>query len=675
MIRWSARPWLAFIIGVAPLWAGALPAPVDGTPVRGLWWNPERPGQGIDLHRTPGTLRYSILWYGHDAAGAPTWYFGEATLADGGLTFEMLRFTWPPSSGQPIGSLTIDFEDHEHATLTWAIPERVGTERMVPFTFAAGLPDETVSGLWADRTDTGWGLSISAQGPWTVAIHYHYDDTGSPSWVIGQSNDPAAPLPMLAVAAPDASGFVRSTRVAELSLAFEGNDRVQALGDLEAWPVDARLGRLTEPLYRDEGHPSESGAAIAFVGVNVLPMDVPEPLVDQVVTNLDARIRSVAPRTNAAVPQGTTLLRAPGAWLMPGLVDSHVHLIVSDDHLENDLFTIIANGVTTVRQMWGQAGVRELRDAIDAGDVVGPRILTASPGIEGPQSYWPQTIVVTDATEARSAVRTAAADGFDFIKVYSRLSVANYEAIIEEASAAGIPVVGHVSGQIGIDRALAGHHTIEHLDGYAARVSRSGMASWAAPLSASRVGEMAAASAAFGVWNVPTQVVIERSRADVDRIRNSRDWRLLSPAYREWFDDPLTQPGSPPTIALDNRLTMIRALWDAGAPLAVGTDAGVQYVLPGPSIHEELAHFRAAGIPAFGALQAATWHGARMLGREANFGRVVPGLSADLLLLADDPRLFPSTFRASLGVMVRGRWWSRAGIDARLAEIEASYPP
>jgi imidazolonepropionase-like amidohydrolase len=110
---------------------------------------------------------------------------------------------------------------------------------------------------------------------------------------------------------------------------------------------------------------------------------------------------------------------------------------------------------------------------------------------------------------------------------------------------------------------------------------------------------------------------------------------------------------------------LLLALAEAGLPVPVGTDAGVQYVLPGFSIHEELERYRAAGLSPRAVLKAATLDGAAALGAE-NTGRIAPGWRADLLLLAGDPLEDPAMLNHRVGVMAAGRWYSQSALLATL---------
>jgi len=88
--------------------------------------------------------------------------------------------------------------------------------------------------------------------------------------------------------------------------------------------------------------------AIAFIDVNVVPMDSDRVLEHQIVVIRGDRIAAIGPSSTTAVPAEATRVEGHGKWLMPGLVDMHVHLNDPDDGA-----LYVANGVTTIRNMWG----------------------------------------------------------------------------------------------------------------------------------------------------------------------------------------------------------------------------------------------------------------------------------------------------------------------------------
>ena len=88
------------------------------------------------------------------------------------------------------------------------------------------------------------------------------------------------------------------------------------------------------------------------------------------------------------------MIDGQGLFLMPALADMHVHMIPTDDAVR-DLMLFLANGVTTIRIMWGNSKYLEWREKVAAGEVPGPRIFCASPGMDGPPNYWPTAPITT----------------------------------------------------------------------------------------------------------------------------------------------------------------------------------------------------------------------------------------------------------------------------------------
>jgi hypothetical protein len=145
---------------------------------------------------------------------------------------------------------------------------------------------------------------------------------------------------------------------------------------------------------------------------------------------------------------------------MPGLIDAHVHARRSDMALYR------AAGITSVRNMWGHDGIKQLMAELESGSLVGPRIVSASPGVDGTPVQWPFTQILEDATLARQLVHSLTSAGWSFIKVYTNLPAAAYDSVLAAAHDEGIEVIGHVPVRVSIEHALtSGQRSIEHLMG------------------------------------------------------------------------------------------------------------------------------------------------------------------------------------------------------------------
>lgn len=424
---------------------------------------------------------------------------------------------------------------------------------------------------------------------------------------------------------------------------------------------------------------------LAIVGATVLPMDggaggtdAARALPDHTVLVAEGRIVALAPAAELEPPEGATVIDGHGRFLMPGLVDMHVHTVA-----QSDLGLFLANGVTTVRVMFGAPLHLRWRTEIEGGERLGPTVVSAGPIIDGDPPVWPGSRVVTTPEEARAAVREQAEEGYDFVKVYARLPVDAYDAVVEAARGAGLPVDGHVPNAVGVERVLAsGQRTLEHLLGYGIELTAVApeggdemareLAAWSS-LDDERVERWARRTREAGIWNCPTLVVLEKWLPDDAIARElERPCMRYAPAFLRgiWFGMLTRIPAEWRASAREGdagRKRFVRALDAAGARLLVGTDTGNPYVLAGFSLHEELAALVDAGLSPARVLRMATSDAAECLGTPDEFGTIAPGLRADLLLLEADPREDVANAARRVGVVVRGRWLPEAELEAMLA--------
>jgi imidazolonepropionase-like amidohydrolase len=426
----------------------------------------------------------------------------------------------------------------------------------------------------------------------------------------------------------------------------------------------------------------DDGGVTCFVGVDVVRVAEGDVLSDQVVVVRDGRIEALGPVGETQVPEGARVVDGEGAFLAPGLADMHVHLV---DPTRLVLF--LANGVTTVRDLFGNPFKLQLRAQLAAGEALGPALHTAGPIIDGDPPVWSGSDVVTTTEEAVAVVRAQHEAGYDFLKVYERLSAEVYEAIVSEAARLGIEVHGHVPQAAGLDLVLeSGQSTIEHLTSYGPALARKGaprpaVAAAALPMAAGWTAVDAEKQAFYadwtaeaGTWNCPTLVVTERAFSCPDA-----GWHdeATSPGLgyvgamlqQSWGAGAATYSSSCEAIqaGMPGRYAFVKALHEAGAGLLIGTDTPNPWVVPGFSIHGELAHFVAAGLTPAEVLRIATLDAARFL--QDDFGDVRTGLRADLVLLAANPLEDLAAYREPLGVMVRGRWLPREELDGLLEAL------
>ena len=188
-----------------------------------------------------------------------------------------------------------------------------------------------------------------------------------------------------------------------------------------------------------------------------------------------------------------------------------------------------------------------------------------------------------------------------------------------------------------------------------------------------RMQALARLSAEKGVWHSPTYSVIAKRYeygAAPDAFFEMSEAGYVGPFLASWWRDSasrMTPYDDVKRAAAERQRELIKMLYDADAPLLIGTDTPNPFVLPGFAIHDELAAFAAAGIPVADVLRIATADAARFLNEENQWGVVQAGARADLVLLNGDPLDDLATLRAPAGVMMNGIWYDADRLAGELA--------
>lgn len=443
-------------------------------------------------------------------------------------------------------------------------------------------------------------------------------------------------------------------------------------------------------------------AAIAIEHVTVIDGTGAPARADQTVVVAGERIVAVGPAASTPVPRGARRIDGRGRWLIPGLWDMHVHAFAVDFAAWTGPL-LLAHGVTGARDMgFFVDSARHWRGEVAAGRVQGPRLVVGG-RLDGPANRAPWVARAATADEARRAVDSLHAAGADFIKVYSALPRDAWQGAAEEARRRGIPLAGHVPYAVGVaEAARAGQRSIEHQDDLLRACSAEdegmrrellAMPADAPPArqlalvrdhaarirggyDAARCGALTAALAEAGTWMTPTLVVYQPylARGDTAVMHPSASRYVPAALAAEWRARlERAGPGDTATVGAYVSLARTGELHRAGVPLLAGTDAPLAYLLPGLSLHDELALLVRAGLTPLQAIRAATGEAAAYLGADS-LGVVAPGKLADLVLLEADPLADIRHTRRIHTVVARGRVVDRDAL-LRRAERFAARPP
>ena len=367
---------------------------------------------------------------------------------------------------------------------------------------------------------------------------------------------------------------------------------------------------------------------------------------DRVLKLKGDRIESVAPAGEVTIPEGAEVVDLSGATVLPGLIDCHTHLANRADRFDeidrfkftpfNSAFAAVKHaeitlraGFTTVRDLGSRPFLAvDLRNAIDEGFLVGPRIVASGPGLSitgghgDLNKYAPQVRVTSfpeerdfriadGADQVRHVVRAQLKYNVDVIKVFAtggvmsrgdqpgapQFSVEELKAAVSEAHAAGRKVAAHAHGAQGIRNALdAGVDSIEH----GSLIDEAGIAQMVKQ----------------GTWLV----------ADI-----YNDDYLLGQAVDLHLDpESIEKERALGQIQRDNFAKMVKA----GVKVAFGTDAGIY---PHGDNARQFAFMVKYGLTPARALRSATSDAADLLGRSDTVGTLAPGRFADLIAVAADP--------------------------------------
>jgi hypothetical protein len=419
-----------------------------------------------------------------------------------------------------------------------------------------------------------------------------------------------------------------------------------ALPKLAAAERDAGEKRFGE-LARSLGH--RPAGALAIRHVRVFDSESAAVRENQLVLVNGNRIQSVAADSGAPLPAGTEAIDGSGKTLLPGLFDMHVHFNAYEGLLN------IACGVTSVRDL-GNNMDRLLRwkRQMDAGEMVGPRIVLAGV-MDGRGPYAAPTDVLVDTeAEAHAAIEKYKAAGYVQVKIYSSIKPELVPYIVRIAHQNGMRVSGHVPAGMIADRFVdAGVDEFQHINffflnflpGEASKTNTRARLT----LPARHAAELDANSPAvtkFIAKLKERQTVVDPTLGVFEGEYTARPG-VASPGYaaildrlpmqrrRDAFAGGLPVTGDEDGIyraSFQAMLAMTARLYRAGVPLVIGTD-GIQ----GLMLHRELELWVQAGIPPGQVLRIATMGAAGIARVAQERGSITPGKFADVALFDGNP--------------------------------------
>ena len=417
---------------------------------------------------------------------------------------------------------------------------------------------------------------------------------------------------------------------------------------------------------------------VALIGATVFDGTSPLPQLDQVIIVRNDKIEAIGSRAEVDVPRRMRTVDLTGKFIVPGLIDGHVHL------QRWTLPRFLAAGVTSVRDVHGPFdSIIALREQANLGSLTSPRIFSAGAMIDAAPATYSDAFVVGGANEARKAVDKLAVTGVDYVKTYTRITPELMRAIVDEAQTFGLRVTAHLGLIDAVTAGDMGVRSIEHMSGVPEATVTSNAALFAAHregffpgwtafekawagLDSTAMARVAEKLVAARVIIVPTLVLHETlSRLDDAAIMQDSSLRVVPDSEISRWNVPgmVARAGWTAADFSDFRASrpnedlFVRIYRASGGKVVAGTDAANQLIVPGQSLIRELELLVQAGFSNTDALFAATRDAALLLGADS-LGALVPGRKADLVILARDPLTDIGNLRSIQQVMVRGHLMS-----------------
>ncbi|UCF39943.1 MAG: amidohydrolase family protein [Gemmatimonadota bacterium] len=395
---------------------------------------------------------------------------------------------------------------------------------------------------------------------------------------------------------------------------------------------------------------------VAYVGAELFDGTGAPLILDAVIVVSNGHIEAIGPPDVVSVPRGAREVRVDGRWIIPGLIDAHVHI----EPWTFDRF--LAYGVTSVRDMGGaQSAAVAMRDESSLGGTLAPRMYISGAWIDGAPAQWENATEVRTPTEARQAIDQLLLIDAAQAKIYTKITRRLLRPLMDEAQTLNLPVAAHLGKVDAVSAVNLGVCCLEHMSGVVASASQE----------EARFAE--AHDRFFTGWNLE-----ERSWGRLDSASLHRTARALVEAdariiptlvlHQAWsrltdraYIDQLDLSGVPDSIQqawnirdLIRRAGIrsedfsafrrsrgaqdrfVRLFHREGGLVAAGTDASNQLLAPGASLHDELVMLVDAGLSPRDALLAATANVARLLETDS-IGTLRPGAVADFVILNGNP--------------------------------------
>ncbi|MES2646493.1 MAG: amidohydrolase family protein [Bacteroidota bacterium] len=371
--------------------------------------------------------------------------------------------------------------------------------------------------------------------------------------------------------------------------------------------------------------------------VNVVNLFSGKLMINREVIIIEDKIYFIGKKYRGKIPSNVIYLDGKGKYLLPGFWDMHFHLCWQKNNDSLLYPALLKNGITGIRDMGGDLNIMK---AFKSGALPGPGIYGAGPMIDGdPPVHTDFSLPVNDRSNIKQVLDSLVENGADFFKTYSLLKENELTTIAEYAKLRHLSFAGHLSEFIDPERSiLLGQKSIEHLNRLDEIYESDSQ----------RLENIANLMATNKTFLCPTLLTYQlKTRIYDSTVVNNKynhyvpavlkqEWQVLWQKRREKNTTAADMQQLNKTYLAQKNL--VNKLFKSGIKILAGSDfAGMPYVYPGISLHQEIILLAQAGLSNLEAIKTATLNPAIYFSQQHLYGSVSAGKIADLVLLNRNP--------------------------------------